>query len=323
MGKTINTAGLSDYIKQNRDELIQKIVLGGKTIKRMSIRKGIKTSEAIHFFEIDPQFQNGEGCGFTAQEGGMSLSDRVLTTGLIKVNMEICPDDLLRSYAEDLVKIGATEEELPFENYVVEAVIAKINAKMEKAVWQSDTDSEDETLNKFDGLLKLANAEEDTVKVEVAAGTSAYDAVEAVYLALPEEAIERGASIYLGADLYRKFLNDLVQKNLFHYSGPTNEQPSEYVFPGSNAVVVKANGLSGTNTMYASFDANMFYGCDTENDKEDVKIWFSDDDDLFKVKVKWNAGVQTAFPDMVVLGTFKAQATEPQATEPQVTGEDA
>jgi hypothetical protein len=39
-----------------------------------------------------------------------------------------------------------------------------------------------------------------------------------------------------------------------------------------------------------------------EGDAEDIKVWFSDDDDLYKLKVKWNMGVQIAFPDMVVLG---------------------
>ena len=43
---------------------------------------------------------------------------------------------------------------------------------------------------------------------------------------------------------------------------------------------------------------------DMEGDAEDIKLWFSNDDDIFKLKVLWNSGVQIAFPDQVVLGTI-------------------
>jgi hypothetical protein len=41
-----------------------------------------------------------------------------------------------------------------------------------------------------------------------------------------------------------------------------------------------------------------------EGDMEDLKLWFSDDNDVFRLKGKWNAGVNIAFPDEVVLGTI-------------------
>ena len=302
---------LPEYVEQNRDQLIRVVVLGGNTIRHMVPQTGIKTKAAINYLDVEPEFQDGLGCGFNAQEGGVELTQREIATGMIKVNMTICPDKLLGKYAEYLVKIGATEEELPFEEYIVQSIIERINAKMEKAIWQGDTDSVDTDLNKFDGLLKLASEEADTVNVTYAASADIWDKIKAVILALPAEALDRGrVSVFISTEDFRGFMLEMVEKNFFHYDGAHNEDPEEVVFPGTNINVVKTTGLRGTGKMYASYDRNLYYGCDLENNKEEVKIWFSDDDDIFKIKVKWNAGVQTAFPDMVVVGTGTSEPAQ-------------
>lgn len=294
---------LPAYVEQNRDQLIRVVVLGGNTIRHMVPQTGIKTKAAINYIDVDPEFQDGAGCGFTPQEGGIELTQREIATGLIKVNMTVCPDKLLGKYAEYLVKIGATEDELPFEQYIIDGIVEAINAKMEKAVWQGDKTSQDADLNRFDGLLKLAAGETATVTVTFAQADTVYDKIEKMILALPAETLERGpVSVFIPTEDFRAFMLEMVKKNYFHYDGAHNEAPTEFVFPGTNVTVVMTTGLRGTGKMYATYDRNLYYGCDLENNKEEVKIWFSDDDDIFKIKVKWNAGVQTAFPDMVVVG---------------------
>ena len=302
--QNIIVTSLPEYVEQNRDQLIRRVVLGGNTIRHMVPQTGIKTKAKINYLDVDPEFQDGAGCGFHAQDGGIAPTQRETETGTIKVELTVCPDKLLGKYAEYLVKIGATEEDLPFEEYITAGIIDAINAKMEKAVWQGDTDSENPDLNKFDGLLKLAAAEADTVEVTFAASDSVWDKIKAVILAIPELALSKEkVSVFISAEDFRAFMLEMVEKNFYHYDGAHNSAPEEFAFPGTNVTVVKANGLNGTHVMYATFDRNLYYGCDLENNKEQVKIWYSDDDDIFKIKVKWNAGVQTAFPDQVVLAT--------------------
>ena len=43
-----------------------------------------------------------------------------------------------------------------------------------------------------------------------------------------------------------------------------------------------------------------------EGDAEDIDIWFSKDDRVFKLEALWNSGVSYYFPDQIVLGTFAA-----------------
>lgn len=298
-----NKAGLADYVAQNQDEILGAIVLGGKTIARMTKQTGIKTAEKINYLGLTPVFQDGEDCGFTAQ-GDVVLTQRQITTGAIKVNMELCDRTLLGKYAEYEVRVAADADALPFEAEITNQLVGKINEEMEKAVWQGDTASSNANLKHFDGLLKIAGAEAAVKDVALDDAKGAYEMVKAVYLALPEGALEQGASIFVSPEMYRDFIQAMVGMNFYHYAGPNAAQPDEFIFPGSNCKVVKTLGLAGTNKIVGTFDGNLYYGCDLENAREVVKIWFSDDDDKHKIKVLWNAGVQFAFPDQVVLGTI-------------------
>ena len=297
---------LPAYVQDNKDLIIKNFALVGTASRqRFGIQTGIKTSAYLNYLELNPTLQDGKGCGFTAL-GSATLTQRTITTAIIKVNMDICPDSLLGKYVEYLVRIGANSNELPFEQYIVDGVTTEINKKIEKLIWQGDTSkSTDTDLKWLNGILKQLASDSDKVAVSIAANTAIYDAIKAVYLAIPEETLERGAEIYVSPANYRDFLMAMVEKKYFNYSGPQDSAPEEFVFPGTDVKVVKTPGLAGVNDrIVASFPENFVYGCDAEGDLEDVKIWFSDDDDLFKLKVKWNSGIAYRFPNQVTLGTI-------------------
>lgn len=297
---------LPAYVQDNKDLIIKNFALVGTASRqRFGIQTGIKTSAYLNYLELNPTLQDGKGCGFTAA-GSATLTQRTITTAIIKVNMDICPDSLLGKYAEYLVRIGANSNELPFEQYIIDGVTTEINKKIEKLIWQGDTTQSTNTdLKWINGILKQLASDSDKVAVSIAANTAIYDAIKAVYLAIPEETLERGAEIYVSPANYRDFLMAMVEKKYFNYSGPQDSAPEEFVFPGTDVKVVKTPGLAGVNDrIVASFPENFVYGCDAEGDLEDVKIWFSDDDDLFKLKVKWNSGIAYRFPNQVTLGTI-------------------
>ena len=297
---------LPAYVQDNKDLIIKNFALVGTASRqRFGIQTGIKTSADLNYLELNPTLQDGKGCGFTAL-GSATLTQRTITTAIIKVNMDICPDSLLGKYAEYLVRIGANSNELPFEQYIIDGVTTEINKKIEKLIWQGDTTQASNTdLKWLNGILKQLASDSDKVAVSIAANTAIYDAIKAVYLAIPEETLERGAEIYVSPANYRDFLMAMVEKKYFNYSGPQDSAPEEFVFPGTDVKVVKTPGLAGVNDrIVASFPENFVYGCDAEGDLEDVKVWFSDDDDLFKLKVKWNSGIAYRFPNQVTLGTI-------------------
>ena len=287
---------LPAYVQDNKDLLIKNFALvGGETRKRISVQTGIKKDEHINYLNLTPTFQSGVGCGFTAQ-GEATLTQRLIETARFKVNMEFCPDTLIGKYAEYQVSINASENEsLPFEAYIMEALTNEIVKKIETTIWGGVKGTD-----LIDGFLTLAKADSDVVDV-VIDGTSAYADILKVYNAMSEYTLEQGGEIYVSPAKFRAFMQEMVEKNYFHYN-PGNAEPSEFLLPGSNVKVVRTPGLAGKTEVVGTFAKNMYYGCDLENAAEDIKVWYSDDDDLIKVAAKWNMGVQFAFPGEVVLG---------------------
>ena len=87
--------------------------------------------------------------------------------------------------------------------------------------------------------------------------------------------------------------------NLYHYPSDSNDE--EMYIPASNVKVRKTYGLKGSAYLYASTYENMVYAADLLNAKEELKVWFSDDNDVTRLKVRFNFGVKTLFPDAVVV----------------------
>ena len=288
---------LPAYVQDNRDILIKNFALaGGETRRRISVQTGIKKDEYINFLNLTPTFQSGVGCGFNAA-GGTDLTQRVIDTARFKVNMEFCPDTLVGKYAEYQVSINASENaSLPFEAFIMEGLTNEIVKKIETTIWQGVKASD-----LIDGFLTIAGAESDVVDV-VLGGTSAYEDILKVYNAMTENTLEQGGEIYVSPDKFRAFLQEMVAKNYYHYN-PGNAEPGEFLLPGSNVKVVRTPGLAGKTNIVGTFPKNMYYGCDLENAAEDIKVWYSDDDDVIKISAKWNMGVQFAFPGEVVLGS--------------------
>lgn len=299
-------SSLPEYVEQNRELLVKDVVFGASTISRINIQTGIKTKAALNYLNADPVLQNGNGCKFTP-ENSLELTQREIETALIKVNEEICPDTLLGRWAEYLVRIPEPQRaELPFEAYVIRILRDAIREKVETLIWQGDKTSSDADHKWINGFIKLASTDTNTIKANIAAGTSAYDAIKAVIAKVPAAALRtRRVKAFVSPELFQAFLLELVEKNFYHYAAAENgAAPESIYFPGTAVEVVSTNGLAGTNYIFASPSDNLYYGTDVEGAAEQFKIVYDEVEETFLVKVRWNSGVQYGFSDIVVLGTI-------------------
>lgn len=289
---------LPAYVEERRLPLIKEAVLGAKSASMFNLQTDIKTDAVINLLSTDVRFGDGLACGWDEQ-GTQTLSQRTIKTGNFKVNMSYCDKAMLKYWTQYEVRVAAGQKTLPFEEEFVDAVVADVKAKVEKAIWRGDIASGDANLKIFDGLLKIAKADENINKVTVDVAAGAYAAIKAVYMAIPEKVLD-GAVIFVGADVYRKFTNELMEKNLFHYDGKGVDE--EIYFPGTNVKVVAVNGLNGTDYIFAARPQDLFFGCDMVNDEEKFEFWYSQDNREFRLAIEANAGVQYAFSDQIVLG---------------------
>lgn len=305
-GFVVNT--LPSYVKENRDLILKNFALvGTATRKRISLQTGVKGSAELNYLNITPTLQSGAACGFSAA-GSVALTQKTVSTAIIKVDLDICPKTLIGKWPEYLVRIGANAENVPFEEYIVRGLTDEVNKKIEKLIWQGDhTQSSDADIKWIDGFIYQFDNDAAVVDVAIAHGTAIYNAIKAVYQGMSEEALDRGGEIYISPANYRAFLLALVDKNYYHYAGPVEAAPEEFFFPGTDVKVVKTPGLAGVDSkIVGTFPANLVYACDLEGDTEDVKVKYDDIAELVKVKLQWNSGVSYYFGEHVTLGTIAA-----------------
>lgn len=293
-------SSLPTYVEQNATGLIAQSVLGSRTTSIIDFMSGVKTSAALNILSTDVQFQNGDDCGFEAA-GSQEISQRVLETGQIKVQTAYCDKNFLKTYAQYQVKIAAGQKTLPFEEDFINEVIKNIKANLEKAVWQGDKASEDANLNKFDGLIKILGAANGVIAA-TGSKTDVFAALQDVLVKLPATALKEDTRIFVGDDTFMRLVNELVNKNLYHYSGENANY--EIVLPGTTIRVTAVEGLNGTDKIVAGRASNFVYGTDMEGDEEKFDFWYSEDNREFRLNVEFNAGVQVKFPDEVVLVTL-------------------
>jgi hypothetical protein len=223
MASGYTVSALTDYVKVNQDVLIKNVVLGevkGDTLPKLRKQFGVKTKERLNYLDVDPSIQDGSSCGFNAS-GSTTFSERDIETAQLKAQDQYCDKDLLGKYAEYLVKINAQKDasDMPFEREIVDEVVGKINEKMEKLVWQGATSANSGT-DLIDGFLTQAlNADSaSTVNVTIATGTTVYEAIKSVVMAIPERILDK-ATIFVSPALYRSFVMEMVEKNFIHF-GP-------------------------------------------------------------------------------------------------------
>lgn len=298
-----NVSGLTAYVAENKDVLLRDIVLGGEggfTVEKLRKQLGVKTSERLHPMNVSTTLQEATGCGFSA-DGETVISERVIDTAQAKVNDEWCEEDLLGKFAEYQIDIQAGKEKLPFEAEIMGQIVRNINKEVERQIWVGDSAGFD----LIDGFVTQAAGADSasTITGTTASGASAYQAVLQTLNLIPEEILD-DAVIFVSPATFREYIQDLVAANLYHYD-PANGAWEEMFIPGSSVKVRKTYGLKGgvkgTDYLYASTYDNMVYAADLINAKEELKVWFSDDNDVTRLKVRFNFGVKTLFPDAVVL----------------------
>jgi len=301
----INVQSLNDYVEEHRLPLLRNAVLGARSAKEFTLQTGCKGETALNLLNTTIAFGDGSSCGWN-EAGSSALSQRTIKVGYPKVNMSFCDKALLKKWTNYEVRVAAGQKVLPFEEDFMAGVIEGVQAALEKAIWQGDTTSADGNLSKFDGMIKIAEAAISTANtITYASSATVASIVKSIYAKIPSAAYSKGeVVIYMGSDKYRAYVQELVDnKNIVFTTMAGAEDarmPESILVPGTNVRVIPVGGLDATGKYFASYKDNFNYGTDMEGDEEKLELWYSQDNREFRLAIEFTAGVQVAFPDMLV-----------------------
>ena len=290
----INVSALTAYVDEQRLPLIRKTIFAAPSVKHFNLQTGVKHSAALNILNTTVAFGDGATCGWD-EAGSSAFSQRTLEVGNYKVNMSFCDKAMLKYWNGYEVRVAAGQKTLPFEEDFVNGVIDGVAEKLETIIWQGV-----KATDKMDGILTILGKEGTVIKTEK--GTTIYDSVLKAYKAIPAKKLDK-AAMFIGVDNFRDLVLELTAKNLYHYN-PAVDEKMEIVLPGTNTRVIAVSGLNGKANVVAADPENIYYGVDMEGDEETFDLWYSQDNQEFRLAINFNAGVQVAFPDEIVLGAL-------------------
>ena len=295
---------IKGYVDESNESLIAKTVLGGQSVGLFNLQTGVKGATAINLLNTDVTLQSALECGFTPV-GASKISRRILDPVYLKVNMEWCDKNFLDTYAQHMVKIAAGMKTLPYAEEFTSHIIAKVNAALEKMLYQGKANLQK---TEFNGIMTIVSASgSGAIKVGTDTGT-AWEKISKVYANVPEEAHKDDLVILVSPSLYRKFVQELVKANMYHYD--VNDANAQTYLPGTSVPVIPVEGLINDTKEFilALRKSNVIFGTDMTNDQEKFDFWYSQDKQTYKLAIEFTAGVQVAYPEEIVWadGTAKA-----------------
>jgi hypothetical protein len=303
-----NVTGLTNYTNELSTELVVRSLFGSKTAAVLQaagqVQVGVKSAEALNILSSDVFFQ-ADGCGYSAS-GTTNFTQRVITVGKIKIEETLCPKTLEAKWLQTQMVPGSPTS-IPFEEQIGQEKASRIAKLIEVAMWQGDTvtSNTNPNTNRFDGFNKIIDAvSASTVSGNTSAATAITtanieDLIDDMYNAAPADIADADDLVlFVGIDTFKKYTTALRASNLFHYAA--DSEGMEIMIPATNVKMIAVGGLNGTDRMFLGRLTNFFVGTDLANEEEELKFWYSEDNDEVRFRASFKYGVQIAFPDQLV-----------------------
>ena len=298
----------TNYLNEHKDELLGKIVLEGDTINFAHIIPGVKNRMSLNNLD-EVGNVNDASCGWAANAGDITLSQKELVVYPKQIKDSICPKNLEKTYLGEYMR---TNKELPFVGVIADKYAAKGNKFVEDFIWKGDYDFANHISGSQDGLLYqlFRSGAKIDASTAVDTATTWIGKVNAMVSACPAEILDRKDLVLCMS--YANFVayqQELIAANLFHYDANIASKMELYV-PGTSILVKAVAGLNGATIatggkgemIVLTFAENICVGTDMMEDDEKFDMWYSKDNDEYRVNVQFKVGATTRWDDFVVIG---------------------
>jgi len=288
---------LPTYNSYGSDMLI-KAVLGLTLPKYATVRPNLKgTTEKVGFVTNDVYLQD-LSCGFN-QSG--TTTQNLVTVDLCnkKVNQTLCPYSLYDTYLSQSLSDANFQENVPFEEVILEDISNRIANKVEKALWRNTTATGSTEYNSqcFNGVEYLITSGNGATQIAYTGATSSngLDVFTKIYENIPSNVLHRDdLVIYTSYSNYRGLVSSMRNSsyvNLFTLdsAGVATGEEWSLMLPGTNVRVIPTVGLDGVSAYYAGPAGYYLFGMNSEI--MTVKAVYDPFEDIVKIMANVTYGL--------------------------------
>lgn len=307
-----DVTALEEVVDNSSNELITRSVTEGRTLANIVIDTDVRGKKKIKLADDSIEYYAADDCSLT-EGGSTAFSDVTLETFKIGFQKSFCNDDLVGLWPQLQLRAGAMagDEALPFEQTLIDYVLALHQKELDKLIWQGDDSLGSGNYMFFDGFrTKWYNSPS-----VIQANTNATAAITAsnaltefieIVAAIPEgirndQDARNNFVIMCNQVEFDYLVTNMLNNNAFHYY-PGDVDRNELTLPGFGyKVMVMPHVPAGE--VYAARKDHMFFGTDLASDINEVAMWYDKTDDKIYMRNKFYAGVQNPFNNQVVKWT--------------------
>ena len=292
-----NVDALSEQVKlQDGFKLVTQGVKEGKTAKLLigsgNFQAGVLNRAPILKFDTNITFQK-QGCGRTAL-GDTTFGETYIDVEKLASYKDICYDVAEGTYlAQALMSTSNDPEDrvlmAEYTKQIFDKEIALMNLEVEKLIWSGDK-ALTNGMKFIDGIKKQLTA----VTATTVTGATIAEKLQKVYLAMDEDRRKLDdAYIFLSDSVYEQYKIELWGANRFH-------EDADLKLAGTSIKLFPTPGLSGTREVYGMNLSNLQLGFTGSAETDNIDMWYSKDDNIFKTNAFVSVGIKVITPSEVV-----------------------
>jgi hypothetical protein len=307
----ITVSGYTDY-KDRSGEIIADVIASAPTLVNLVPQTGAKANTVVelNILSTDVTWSNAD-CVSTETGDNTVLAPRPVAVKRLSDRELLCLDKL-DAKLPLIMRPGANNESLPFEELFINLKVAENGKMLEKAAWQGNTSTGTGNLGKVNGWLAIANAETASLAgYDTFASFTTANAIATVQTILADRTAEMFEMDNLTMYMDLPKFAILAQAVLAAYgiagtgaylnTGSENQAGmNEFMFPGTNVKVKGTHGLNGNGSIFLTPESNLRYVTDLEGDMETVSVYFDRYHRQLVSDLIFAVGFQYAFPEQVV-----------------------
>ena len=253
--------------------------------------------------EIDDIVQVGEPERFTPPVDAIKLKARILKVRDCKVDLQIYPQRLYKTYLGLLRTKGMDVYKLPFETFIMDYVVKKAKENMRlkahfKGVYNPPTPpAVSTTVDTMNGFLKLVQDEITATNITpIATGVitqvNVIDALEQVHDGLDEVYQYLPTKMFVSPAIFRMYTKAYRDQYGANTDYKGMDISREVMLDGRDCIVCSEPGLAGSQRVICSPKDNFVYGTDSTSDVN--KIIIEKEKRALNILIDWRSGVQFA-----------------------------
>lgn len=320
--------------KYRKEILAMPVVALEKTLRHMTVRKGIRGDETVGGYDSDAEFRPYRSSKDATDKG--KFFGRTLTTYLGDIVEEFDPYRLFSSvYGESFTSLTERKEADIVKDMAL-TMAKKASAKLGKALFKAVRNPEGSTtLDLFNGFDTIAAKEIAEGNISVAKGNlhihqtitdaNAGDILKEIYAAASEELRDQAdegtpIKMYLPKsvlDHYEVWCLSTLGSVVYNQTYKQSKLHCD-----TNVELVPLIGLKNSEYIYISTKANMLVGMDQMSDQEKAKIRECDNPKAlqFFMCMFWGVQFESILPEFLLVSRTTAAPSPTPTPEGPVRG---